>query len=403
MVSQRVVSFLSLLVTLISQAIAKPDYQYCVCITEGGDYAPNSTYQTNLNTVLLMLTNTQNDYGFYNASYGEDPDRVYAKGLCRGDVTPHDCVTCLDNSRFLLLKQCPHQKRVAGGYDECMLHYSYRAVLGYYDSDFRVYLRNETKVTDWDEYSYVLKMLLSRLTVKAATTDSSLNRKFASGNATSLSLSSQTIYAAVQCTPDLTVAQCSDCLDGAISEIPKCCNNKLGGVVIKFTCNFRYENYRFYEPKADTLTLQLSPQGSPPASLTPSTAANYSESAYYGIITTWLELRSTILQRHLCWLFLFLLLLLLTKWYLEFFVSLLSFMTKLRYLTVEDCISQKKCLVYAGKSSKSKAVMAKYVVPVGVFVGLLIFICIYLRVRKATKYFDSKFRFNYLMLHVGVN
>lgn len=49
--------------------------------------------------------------------------------------------------------------------------------------------------------------------------------------------------------------------------------------------------------------------------------------------------------------------------------------------------------VYAGKSSKSQAVNAKYVVaPILFFVGLLILICIYLRVRKPTKHFESKFR-----------
>ncbi|XP_020224022.1 putative receptor-like protein kinase At4g00960 [Cajanus cajan] len=323
MVSRRVLSFLCLLVTLISQAIAKPQYQYAVCITEGEDYAPNSTYHTNLKTVLSRLTsNTQIDYGFYNATYGQDSDRVYASGICRGDVTPHACLTCLNNSTSLLLKQCPHQKRVAGGYDECMLHYSNRSVLGYYDSDFRVYLQSKNNVADWNKYSYVLNKLLSRLRVKASTADPNLNRKYASGNATGPN--SKTIYANVQCDPDLTVAQCNDCLDGAFSEIPNCCDNMSGGMVIKFSCNFRYENYSFYKPTPDTLTLQLSPQGASPPSPAPSTTANSSESTYHG------------------------------------------------------------------KSNKSKAVIAKYVVPIVVFAGLLIFICIYLRVRKRTKHFKSE-------------
>ncbi|RZB43824.1 Cysteine-rich receptor-like protein kinase 29 [Glycine soja] len=333
MVSPKVLSFFFLLFTLISQATAKPEYPYAVCITEGGDYAPNSTYQTNLNTVLSrIISTTQNDYGFYNSSYGQEPDRVYANGLCRGDVTPHACLTCLNNSHLLLLKQCPHQKRAIGGYAECMLHYSYRSVLGYYDSDFRVYLQSKTNVKDWDQYSYVLMKLLSRLKVKAATTDSYLNRKYASGNATIPG--SQTIFAVVQCAPDLTVAQCNDCLDGAISEIPKCCNHMSGGVVIKFRCNFRYESSRFYEPTADTLTLQLSPLESPSPSPTPaSTTANYPESTYHGI----------------------------------------------NYYNMAR-----------RKGNKSQAAIAKYVVPIVVFVGFLIFVCIYLRVRKPTKLFESE-------------
>ncbi|RDX85765.1 Cysteine-rich receptor-like protein kinase 25, partial [Mucuna pruriens] len=330
MVLRRNISFLCLLVTLTSEAISKPEYEYAVCIKEGGDYAPNSTYESNLNTVLSRLTsNTQIDYGFYNSSYGQDSDRVYATGLCRGDVTPQKCRTCLKNSSFLLLKQCPHQRRAAGGYEECMLHYSYRSVLGYYDSDFRVYLRSETSVIDWDQYSYMLNKLLSTLRVKAATTDSYLNRKYAAGNATDPS--SETVHAVVQCSPDLTLAECNDCLDGAFSEIPKCCNNRSGGMVIKFSCNFRYDNSRFYEPTPDTLTLQLSSLGSPspspspsPPSPTPSTTANFSETTYHG------------------------------------------------------------------KSNRSRAVIAKYVFPTVVFVGLLIFICIYLRLRKPKKHLESE-------------
>lgn len=210
-----------------------------------------------------------------------------------------------------------------GGYDKCILHYADQSMFSYQDSSFRFYFWEETNVTNWDQYSYVLNQLLSRLRVKAATSNSNLNRKFAAGNATVPTPSSQTIYAVVQCYPDLTAAECNDCLIGAFSEIPKNCNNRSGCGVTILSCNFRYENSSFYEPTPDTITLQFSPQGSP--SPTPSITSNSSESTYHG------------------------------------------------------------------KSSKSQAVNAKYVVaPILFFVGLLILICIYLRVRKPTKHFESE-------------
>ncbi|KAL9317363.1 hypothetical protein ACSQ67_013880 [Phaseolus vulgaris] len=327
MVSEAVPFFLSLLGILISQAIAEPDYQYnyTVCY-RSGDYAPNTTYHTNLNAALSRLTyNTQIDYGFYNSSYGQDSDRVYATGLCRGDVSPHTCLTCLHNSSSLLLKYCPHQKEAVGGYDLCMLHYADHSLLGYQDSSFGFYFWWETNVTDWNQYSYVLNNLLSKLREKAATTDSYPRSKFAAGNATAPSY--ETIYAVVQCSPELTVAECNDCLGGAFSEISKYCNNRSGGGVVKLSCNFRYMNSSFYEPTADTLTLQLPLQGfaSPPSSSpAPSTTSNSSESTYHG------------------------------------------------------------------KSNRIQPVNAKYVVPILVFIGMLIFICIYLRVRKPRKYFESE-------------
>ncbi|RDX85764.1 Cysteine-rich receptor-like protein kinase 14, partial [Mucuna pruriens] len=304
----------------------RDDEQYAICYT-GNDYAPNSTYQSNLNATLSRLTsNTHIDYGFYNSSYGQDSDRVYATGLCRGDLTPHTCRTCLDNSSFFLLKHCPHHKEAVGvgGYDKCMVHYADYSIFGYQESDLRFYFWRETNVTDWDQYSYVLNKLLSTLRVKAATTDSSLNRKYAAGNATGPS--SETVYAVVQCSPDLTLAECNDCLNGAFSEIPKYCTNRSGGAVIKLSCNIRYDNLSFYQPTSDTLTLQLPPQGSPSHPPTPasSTTANYSQTTYHG------------------------------------------------------------------NSNRSQADIAKYIVPIVVFVGLMIFIGIYLRVRKPTKHFGSE-------------
>jgi len=68
-------------------------------------------------------------------------------------------------------------------------------------------------------------------------------------------------------------------------------------------------------------------------------------------------------------------------------------MTKFSCLPDEDCINHNCSWVYAGKGNKSQAAIAKYVVPIVVFVGFLIFVCIYLRVRKPTKLFESKFRY----------
>ncbi|QCE08404.1 serine/threonine-protein kinase PBS1 [Vigna unguiculata] len=327
MVSETVLFFLSLLGILISQAIAEPDYQYNYTICyQSGDYDPNTTYQTNLNTVLSRLTsNTQIDNGFYNSSYGQDSDRVYATGLCRGDVSPHTCLTCLNHSTSLLLKYCPHQKEAVGGFDLCMLHYADDSIFGYQDSSFRFYFWWEANVTDWNQYSYVLNKLLFKLREKAASADSFNRNKFAAGNATGPS--SETIYAVVQCSTELTEAECNDCLGGAFSEISKYCNNRIGGGIVKLSCNFRYMNSSFYEPTAETLALQLPPQGfaSPPSSSpTPYTTSNSSQSTYHG------------------------------------------------------------------KSNRSQPVNAKYVVPIIVFTGVLILICIYLRLWKLRKYFESE-------------
>jgi len=94
-----------------------------------------------------------------------------------------------------------------------------------------------------DQFNQVLGNLMRKLNEIAASGDS--RRKFAAGNAT---LNFETIYGLVQCTPDLSGQDCNDCLQRAISEIPSVFNNKIGGRVLKRSCNIRYEIYSFYGP-----------------------------------------------------------------------------------------------------------------------------------------------------------
>ncbi|KAL6127987.1 hypothetical protein ACLB2K_071348 [Fragaria x ananassa] len=91
-----------------------------------------------------------------------------------------------------------------------------------------------------------LTILLQRLTEAAAGGNSSL--KFAKGNKTILSYSNVDaryseglLTAFVQCTPDLSELQCRTCLSGSSEELPKCCDGKEGGRVLRPSCNFKYQ------------------------------------------------------------------------------------------------------------------------------------------------------------------
>ncbi|KAF7811117.1 putative receptor-like protein kinase [Senna tora] len=251
--------FLSHLTILTAQP---PEFRYSHCFNNQGNYTNTSTYYTNLHTLLSNLTsNTLIDYGFYNLSFGQSPDRVSAIGLCRGDVKVDACRSCLNNASILLPQLCPNQKVAMGGYDECMLRYSNRSILGgLLDDDFSMYLWNVNNATEVERFNEVVRELLDSLRGKAAGGDSL--RKFAAANQTGPSF--QTVFGAVQCTPDLSEQDCSDCLVKAISEIPNCCETKRGGRVIKLSCNIRYENERFYDPTFEDSPQVLSP---PPPSI----------------------------------------------------------------------------------------------------------------------------------------
>ncbi|XP_061353854.1 cysteine-rich receptor-like protein kinase 10 isoform X8 [Gastrolobium bilobum] len=252
-----------LIIIFISQASADNNTQnyhyFCDFNNRSGNYAANSTYHTNLNTLLSTLTsNTEIDYGFYNLSYGQNTDRVNAIGLCRGDIKPDACRSCLSGSRANLTQLCPNQKEAIGWYEDekCMLRYSDRSIFDTMETGPAYYANNMLNATNLDEFNQVLNTLLGSLRSKAASGDSRL--KYAADKSSDRNF--QTIYGLVQCTPDLSASQCDDCLVQSIARIPiDCCKDRIGGRVVRPSCNMRFEtSFLFYDPTPSTTTTNTS-------------------------------------------------------------------------------------------------------------------------------------------------
>ncbi|KAL6333656.1 hypothetical protein AAG906_028841 [Vitis piasezkii] len=216
-----------------------------------GNYTSNSTYKANLNTSLFSPSDNAIDYGFYNFSSGQNSERVNAIGLCRGDVTPDACRSCLNDSRLQLTELCPNQKEAIGWYDNCMLRYSNRSIFSTEEDLPAFSMHNVNNVSNEDEFNEALGNLFASLKSKAASGDS--RYKFATGEVNVSSF--QNIYALVQ---------------EAINGIPGCCDRKQGGRVVKPSCNIRFELYRFYD-----FTAANAPPP-PPATPPPSPPTNVS-------------------------------------------------------------------------------------------------------------------------------
>ncbi|KAK4566851.1 hypothetical protein RGQ29_002922 [Quercus rubra] len=263
MVSSGLVFLFSICI-LISQAFAQKDVLYHNC-SDNGNYTSNSTYKANLNRVLYSLSsNTEIDYGFYNFSYGKSPDQVYSLGLCRGDVNPDICHSCLNEVKNLLTLLCPNQKEAIIWYDYCMLRYSFRNIFGIEEDSPAFSEANNNNVSaNYDQFRQDLSTLLDSQ-IRQAAAGGSL-RKFAAGNTTAPNL--ETLYSLAQCTPDLSVQVCSDCLNGAKKLIPECCDWRQGGRVLRPSCNFRFEVFSFYNATAvQSSSPPPVPSVSPPAS-----------------------------------------------------------------------------------------------------------------------------------------
>ncbi|KAK7343545.1 hypothetical protein VNO77_12355 [Canavalia gladiata] len=266
-VSFRLLFFLCCFFVLI---ISQTSAQTVSCDNNKGNYTINGTYQNNLNTLLSSFSShTEINYGFYNFSYGQNPDRVYAIGLCTGDLETDECLSCLNDSRVTLTQQCPNQKEAILWSGKCTLRYSNRSILGIMENQPTYYVWNVNNATDANEYNEAVANLMRNLKGEAASGDS--RRKYAADNTSS---NFQTIYGLVQCTPDLSSEQCNDCLDQAISEIRDCCSGKVGGNVLKPSCRIRYDPYRI-----SNATLKLDPDAPTSTPSLPSTPSNNNTSS----------------------------------------------------------------------------------------------------------------------------
>ncbi|KAK9199140.1 hypothetical protein WN944_014328 [Citrus x changshan-huyou] len=107
--------FLFVIYLLSSQfsftAAADPTYVHHVC-SETANFTRNSTFESNLNRLLTSLpTNASRgngfSRGFFNATAGQDANRVYSLFLCRGDQTTNSCQNCVTFANRNVTRRCP--------------------------------------------------------------------------------------------------------------------------------------------------------------------------------------------------------------------------------------------------------------------------------------------------------
>ncbi|GKV19250.1 hypothetical protein SLEP1_g29536 [Rubroshorea leprosula] len=242
------------LISLISAA----DLNFRFACVNNGNFTTNSTYGTNLNRLFFQLSTTVDfSYGFYNLSVGRSPDQVNAIGLCRGDQMEDVCRRCLNETVSELQQQCPNYKEAIGYSEFCTLRYSDQQLYGSMKGSPYFAISNVSSTSDVDGFNQALISLLTDLSSRAATGGSL--RKYAADNVTGPGFFLR-IYALMQCTPDLSQQNCSDCLTLATAKISSYCYGKIGCRVLQPSCNLRYEIDPFFAAVDDI------PQPSPPPS-----------------------------------------------------------------------------------------------------------------------------------------
>ncbi|KAJ4703268.1 Cysteine rich receptor like kinase [Melia azedarach] len=272
MASYRLSVYLFLLfIHSVPLSLAQLQLQYHDCYKNNGKYVTNSTYHANLNRLLNTLTVNTSRYGFYNLSFGQNPDKVFATALCRPDMEPDSCSNCIDLARKNMTPTCPNYVMGIAGYDDrgdnnCMLRYANYDIFGLMENApyFFVYAPSNISEDILEVFNQTRERLLNRIINEAAARSSP--NKYATGEEAYSTIGS--IYGLVQCTPDLSATDCKKCLNDTTKLMSQCCDRRQGGRVINPSCSFRYETNKFFKQSIEGPIGSPEPTPSPPNTIT---------------------------------------------------------------------------------------------------------------------------------------
>ncbi|XP_039129810.1 cysteine-rich receptor-like protein kinase 10 isoform X4 [Dioscorea cayenensis subsp. rotundata] len=243
-------TLLFLLLSLLAcPALSDPLYQSCGTT---GNYTTNSTYQSNLLTLLSSLYSNGSISGFYKNTVGTVPnDKIYGLVLCRGDINTTTCRNCLEVAMQDVLQICSNKKGALVWYDLCLLGYSNQNFLSSTNDSNPLIMYNAQNLSDPEKFNRLeVDLIVMDMIARSAANSS---RRFATWE-TPVTVSYHKIYGLGQCTPDLSGDQCYLCLKGVFKVIPDFVYSR-GLRVIGVRCNFRFELYQFYQYEEPLLPL----------------------------------------------------------------------------------------------------------------------------------------------------
>ncbi|KAK2644360.1 hypothetical protein Ddye_019555 [Dipteronia dyeriana] len=235
-----------------------------------GNFTTNSNYSSNRIRVLqsLAILSAASNNGYFPAEYGQGSNKVYALALCRGDLSPEECTSCIDSASQIIMTQCPNQKEAYMWVATCLVRYADRSFSGILELTPAVGYYNVNDLrSDMTQFGKIWENLMDSVLKNASMSYS--EPKFATGEANLTFF--QKIYALMQCTPNLTQSDCDTCLRHNVANYQSCCYGKQGGGFQGPSCMFRWDLYPFYNATTNNGTRTNIPLPLLPSMPTPST------------------------------------------------------------------------------------------------------------------------------------
>ncbi|MED6108054.1 hypothetical protein PIB30_020002 [Stylosanthes scabra] len=234
---------------------------------DSGNYTTNDPYDKNLRELLIYLTSEAPTNGFAMASKGQGNTRTHGLASCRGDLSPHDCWSCVVRASGDMLALCPNNKAATMLSENCTIRYSNEDFFGQTmtntsSSSSRTTMKNATA------FGQKVQEFLTQLSEEAALQ----TRMYASGMSELDEF--QTMYGLAQCSRDLSTIDCIKCLNESLSyvELPECGKEREGVRVYSESCRVRYEVYPFLNDHSHYPIHLLPPSGVPHDGVSPNPA-----------------------------------------------------------------------------------------------------------------------------------
>ncbi|XP_028126015.1 cysteine-rich receptor-like protein kinase 15 isoform X3 [Camellia sinensis] len=222
--------------TTISKNDAPP-YQFCSNTTISTD---NNLFQSNLENLLHSMSSNSSVSNSFNTTTGNDQDRLFGLFLCYNFVSKDDCKNCIASASQDIQKLCENSNEAVVWEEKCQLRYANESFFGHLDVTGNIWKDNKQNVSgdELGRFSSVVNETLHNLSRLAAFNPSYGMYATGAVNFTD----TETIYALVQCTRDLSPYDCNTCLEIAIANTSSCCSESRGARLLSPSCYLRFQS-----------------------------------------------------------------------------------------------------------------------------------------------------------------
>lgn len=205
----------------------------------------NLNFQNNVYSLLSVLVSYPTT-NFFNTSVGDVAPRAYGSYLCRGDLSSKKCHQCVvETTKFLSSLEIDYSD-CFGLYSNlrCIIRYANSSKFSLYEKGMEIdYLPIGKNVTNLKSYNETLSKLFQGL-IKEAGYGNWSKASFAT-RTVKVPGSQEKIYILVQCTPDISPRNCSQCLGELYSDL-QYRGNYQGAFIAHANCLMKYDNRSFF-------------------------------------------------------------------------------------------------------------------------------------------------------------